>query len=147
MKDIRNLKSFLHRLTGSQEGIRMFRFYVVGASGIGVCLGILWVMTEMAHLYYLLSNVVGFEISVFNNFIWNEIWTFRDRVGSNTMWNMRLKRLLKYNTVSVGTLVLNTAILFGLTHFLGVYYMTSALIGIFVAAILNYAINTTVTWG
>ena len=146
MEEKRNLKTLIHWLKDSREGTRMFRFYVVGASGIGVCLGILWLLTEMAHVYYVLSNVLGFELSVFNNFVWNEKWTFRDRIGSNTTWHMRLKRLLKYNTVSIGTLLLNTAILFGLTHFLGVYYMTSALIGIFVAAVLNYAINTTVTW-
>jgi putative flippase GtrA len=62
------------------------------------------------------------------------------------MWHMRLGRLLKYNTVSLGTLLLNTAILFGLTHFLRVYYMASAIIGVLVAAAFNFGINTTVTW-
>ena len=146
MEDNRNLKSFIHRLASSQEGIRMLRFYVVGASGIGVYLGILWFMTEVAHVYYLLSGIVGFELSVLNNFCWNENWTFRDRVENSKIWHMRLGRLLKYNAVSLVTLLLNTAILFGLTHFLGVYYMTSAIIGTLVAAAFNYGINSTVTW-
>jgi dolichol-phosphate mannosyltransferase len=146
MEGNRNLKTLISRLKNSQEGRRMIRFYIVGASGIGVCLGILWLLTEMAHVYYVLSNAIGFELSVINNFVWNEKWTFKDRVENKSMWQLRLKRLLQYNTVSVITLLLNTAILFGLTHFLGIYYMTSALIGIFVAAVFNYGINTTVTW-
>lgn len=146
MEDKRNLKTLIRQLKDSPEGTRLFRFYVVGASGIGVSLGILWFMTEMAHVYYLLSGVLGFELSVLNNFLWNEKWTFRDRIENSTMWHMRLKRLLKYNVVSLSTLLLNTAILFGLTHFLGVYYITSAIIGILVAAAFNYGINTSVTW-
>jgi dolichol-phosphate mannosyltransferase len=146
LEDKKNLKTLIHRLKDSREGTRLFRFYLVGASGIGVSLGILWFMTEMVHVYYLLSGILGFELSVLNNFLWNEKWTFRDRIEDSRMWHMRLKRLLKYNAISVSTLLLNTAILFGLTHFLGVYYMTSAIIGILVAAVFNYGLNTTVTW-
>jgi dolichol-phosphate mannosyltransferase len=146
LKNNRNLKTLISRLKDSQEGARMIRFYIVGASGIGVCLGILWLLTEKVHVYYVLSNAIGFELSVINNFVWNEKWTFKDRVENRSMWQMRLKRLLQYNSVSVFTLLLNTAILFGLTHFLGLYYMISAIVGILVAAVFNYGINSTVTW-
>ena len=57
-----------------------FKYYLVGASGIFVNLGILFVLTEYVGLWYLLSSTIAIYVSITSNFLLNKSWTFRDTV-------------------------------------------------------------------
>lgn len=122
---------------------RFLKFATVGASGVVVNQGLLWFFTEIVGLYYLFSSAIGIETSIITNFILNEKWTFRDRSkGKKGI----LRRGAKFNTVSVAGLVINVSVLFACTEYLGIYYLTSNLIGIGAAFLWNYFVNLGWTW-
>jgi len=119
-------------------------FAAVGCSGIIVNMGLLWILTRFAGIYYLVSSIIAIEVSIVNNFIWNDRWTF----GRDTA---HLKRSLQrriglFHAVSVGGAAINWLILFLLTQFAGVFYLVSNLAGILAGFIWNYLMNRNVTW-
>jgi putative flippase GtrA len=121
---------------------RFFRFAAVGASGIVVNQGLLWLFTEIAGLFYLVSAAIGIETSIITNFILNDKWTFRDRSGRKGM----LRRGAKFNAVSVAGLAINVSVLYLFTESFGVYYLISNLLGIGAAFLWNYFVNLGWTW-
>ena len=137
------LKHLLRLMRAGGEASRFLKFSLVGVSGIVVNLGLLWILTEMVGLFYLISAAFSIETSILSNFALNELWTFRDRVGST---KGILKRALKFNMICVVGLMINIAILAALTELLGIYYMISALFGIAGAMLWNYVMSAMWTW-
>jgi len=138
------LRHLLRLMRAGGEASRFLKFCLVGASGVVVNLGLLWILTEVAGLFYLVSAAFSIEASILSNFALNELWTFRDRVRST---KGILKRAVKFNLICVGGLVIYLAILGAMTELLGLYYMISALFGIAAATLWNYAMNAMWTWG
>jgi len=143
--NFKRLLRLLERVPGIDDPERFLKFSVVGASGVIVNLGLLWFLTSIVGIYYVISNIIAVEISIITNFILNDLWTWRDRrTGGLTA---TLKRLAAFNAVCAGGLVINTAVLYALTTYLGIYYMISALFGIAAATMWNYWVNNLITWG
>jgi dolichol-phosphate mannosyltransferase len=126
------------------ELLRFAKFCLVGLSGVLVNMGLLWLLTEFAGLFYLLSAAISIESSIISNFTLNDYFTFRDR-RSPTLKSF-LSRLVKFNLVSLAGLALNMGVLGLLTEVFGVYYLLSNLCGIVVATLWNYLVNTWWTW-
>ena len=137
------LKHLLRLMRAGGEASRFLKFSLVGVSGIVVNLGLLWILTEVVGLFYLVSAVFSIETSILSNFALNELWTFRDR--SRSVKGVS-KRALKFNLICVVGLLINIAILAALTELLGIYYMISALFGIAGALLWNYVMSAMWTW-
>ena len=75
-----NFLEHLARLVWFEGNIpRFIKFSIVGASGTLVNLGLLYLLVEFGGLNETVAVVISYEISILNNFAWNELWTFRDR--------------------------------------------------------------------
>jgi len=135
----------LKTLWRSLEPKRFLKFCIVGLSGVGVNLGLLWLLTEHLGLFYLISAAFSIEVSIIYNFILNEFWTFRDRVGHSSD-KILLKRMVKFNMICAAGAAINILVLAGLTELLGLYYLISALFGIGIATLWNYGMNIMWTW-
>jgi dolichol-phosphate mannosyltransferase len=139
------LFSVTHRgSAGWKEWERVVKFGLVGLSGIAVNMGFLYYLTEYVGLYYLMASIIAIEISILNNFLWNDLWTFRSR--ENQKLSSRWHRLIAFNMVSAGGVAINLGLLYLFTSVFGVYYLISNLIGILVAFLWNFIINRNVTW-
>ena len=127
-----------------EEWEKVLRFAIVGCSGIVVNMGVLWLLTRYAGIYYLVSSVIAIEVSILNNFLWNDLWTF----GSDMEHRRRstVHRIGLFHMVSAGGAVINWVILLVLTQFAGVFFMVSNLIGILAAFAWNYLVNRNITW-
>jgi len=133
------------RLLPADSGVRRFvKFCLVGGSGVVVNMGLLWLLTEVVGLFYLVSAAIAIETSIINNFILNDIWTFKDRRAPGMA--ARLMRLLKFNLVSAVGIGINMGVLWTCTEVLGIYYLISNLIGIAAAMLWNFIINLSWTW-
>ena len=133
------------RLMPADSGVRRFvKFCLVGASGVVVNMGLLWLFTERVGLFYLASAAIGIEAAIVNNFVLNDIWTFKDRRAPGVA--ARLARLLKFNLVSAAGIGINMAVLWSFTELLGVYYLLSNLFGIAAAMVWNFVANASWTW-
>ena len=138
---LRHIYSLMRR-TG--ELWRFAKFCLVGASGVLVNMGLLWLLTEVAGLFYLLSACISGETSIVSNFLLNDNITFRDRRLPTA--KATLHRLGKYNLVSLVAVAINLGVLALLTEVFGVYYLISNLCGIAIATLWNFVANTSWTW-
>ncbi len=126
------------------EWEKIVRFGLVGLSGILVNMGLLYALTEVAGLYYLVSAAIAIELSIVSNFVWNDIWTFKAARDLRLVRN--LQRFGSFQAVSMGGLVINMGILYLLADVAGVYYLIANLAGILIAFAWNYAANRHYTW-
>lgn len=130
-----NIKKFL-----GFDLIRFIKFGIVGGSGILVNMGFLWFFTEIVGLYYLISSILAIALAMISNFIWNDLWTWRDRREPGA--KAYFLRMAKFITVSsLAGYIGNLGILWILTHFFHLYYLISNMVGIAVGTVLNYSIN------
>jgi len=138
------LKHIYSLMRRKGELLRFAKFCLVGLSGVLVNMGLLWLLTEFAGLFYLLSAAISIETSIVSNFILNDFFTFPDRrsPGAKPFFS----RLLKFNLVTVAGLALNMGVLWLLTEVFGIYYLLSNLCGIAVATLWYYLVNTWWTW-
>jgi dolichol-phosphate mannosyltransferase len=132
----------LMRRTG--ELLRFVKFCVVGASGVGVNLGILTALTEVAGLHPRYSSAVAIEVSIITNFLFNNYWTFRDRSSAKT--ESTIKRLGKFNLVSLAGAGINWGIFNLFYEVVDLHYIAAQFIGIAVATLWNYTFSTWWTW-
>lgn len=120
-----------------------FKYYLVGASGILVNLGVLFALTEFAGLWYLLSSTVAIYVSITSNFLLNKSWTFRDTV-------IKQRTFLMYGKF-IGVSLVGMGIQLGFNYMfvekLAVYYLLAALISIMIASLVNFVLNRRLTFG
>lgn len=125
--------------------LRLIKFSIIGVIGAGINTGFLWVLTDFVGLFYLFSSPIAIEIAIIMQFLMNDRWTFKERKTKNI--RQFSKRLLKSNIWRSGGLTLNIGILYFLTDYIGLYYLISNIFGIICAFMLNYALESRLTWG
>ena len=84
-----------------------------------------------------LPPLISIESSLLSNFLFNNFWTFKKREVSSSLY----KRLLQFHLASGGAACLNYLTFLLAFAVLGMHDILSNLLGITVAAILNYLIN------
>ena len=145
LREQKNYLRHLARLAPADPELRRFvKFCLVGGSGVLVNMGLLWFLTEIVGLFYLLSSAIAVETAIVNNFVWNDVWTFHDRRRPG--WGERVRRLGKFNAVSIAGLGINIAVLWLFTEQLGFHYLVSNLFGIVAATLWNFFMNAMWTW-
>ena len=143
-QQVEYLKHIASLMRRKGELTRFLKYCLVGAGGVIVNMGLLWLLTEVGGLYYLVSAAFSIEASIITNFALNDFFTFPDRRARGGRQFM--KRLAKFNIVSLAGLGANMAVLWTLTSVFGVYYLISNLCGIAVATLWNYVVNFWWTW-
>ena len=120
-----------------------FKYYLVGASGVLVNLGILYALTEFAGLWYLLSSSIAIYVSITTNFVLNKVWTFRDitiKQGAFLMYG-------KFVSVSLIGMLIQLGFNYIFVEELKLYYLLAALISIIIASSTNFVLNRRWTFG
>lgn len=120
----------------------IIKYAIVGASGVLVNSAFLYALTEWFGIFYLYSAVIASELSIINNFLLNDEWTFE----ATTKAHSKLKRFITYQIISVIGTVILIGVMFILTESLGVYYIFANWGGVGVVFIINYLLNKHITW-
>ncbi|WP_016951208.1 glycosyltransferase [Anabaena sp. PCC 7108] len=127
---------------------RFLRFGAVGLSGVFVDMVILYLLSDPTTLAWPLtrSKIFAGEIAIFNNFLWNDAWTFADVSMQQKGWQPRLKRFVKFNVICLAGLVLNVLVLNIVFNFLVPNRYIANFIAIAVATIWNFWVNLKLSW-
>jgi len=127
---------------------RFLRFGLVGLSGVLVDMAILYLLSDPTTLALPLtrSKIIAGEIAIFNNFFWNDTWTFADISKKQQELHQRFKRLFKFNLICLAGLVLNVLVLNLVFNFLIPNRYIANLIAIAVATIWNFWVNLKLSW-
>lgn len=122
-------------LPNIRHGRRIAKFAISGGISAVVSLSTLWVLTEHAGIYYLLSSFVAYCLSFFTNFFLQKLWAFRDLEREKTTIKMGL-----FLANSVLNLALNIFLMHVLVDYLHVWYLAAQCLVIGTLAIMNYTI-------
>lgn len=135
------------RLT-TPAAARFIRFALVGLSGVAVDMAALFFLSDPRSLGLGLtrSKVIAAELAIVNNFIWNDIWTFRDLVGAQRGGRLKLRRFVKFNIVCGIGLALNVVLLNLQFNLLHINRYVANLVAIGVVTIWNYWFNLKLSW-
>jgi putative flippase GtrA len=118
------------------------KFNLVGAFGIVVQLGVLWMLTGMG-VHYMLATPLAVEAAVLHNFLWHERFTWADRNrGQSRERGLRRLRLFRFHmsngAVSIGGNLLLMRLLVGEAHMRAV---VANLISIAGCSVVNYLVS------
>lgn len=113
--------------------IQLFRYCFVGGFAFIVDAGGLFVFTEYAGIYYLLSATISFILGLVVNYLLSTAWIFKKSKLSN-----RWTEFLIYSVIGVVGLGLNTLFLWLFTDCLHIYYMLSKIITAALVMLWNF---------
>lgn len=131
------IKNTYGYITANLINPRFLKFAIVGGSGVIVNMGLLFILSDFFHIYYILSSIIAIETSIILNFILNDIWTWADRKKKSF-----IHRFIQYHVaVGITAILVNWILLILLTEIFGLYYLISNLIGIGAGTLANYTIN------
>jgi dolichol-phosphate mannosyltransferase len=127
---------------------RFVKFGLVGFSGVFVDMAILYLLSDASTLGWGLtrSKIIGSEVAIINNFLWNDLWTFRDFSSQQNGWRKRIKRFVKFNLICLLGIGLNLIILNILYNYFGVNKYLANLIAIAIVTIWNFWFNLKLSW-
>ena len=132
-------------ILGIKDKQRFIKFGVVGFAGYVVNASTLWLFTKQ-QLPGPLAWGFSTELAIINNFVFNNIWTFKsDKIQG-------IKKLLlkffQFNLTSLGALIIQTTVGSLSDYFFGVQYRQVALPIIIVFMVLpyNYFMYNAVIW-
>lgn len=139
------------------ERTRILKFLTVGLSGTIVNLAIVWLGNSLLfnalgepHQTWM-SYALAIIVSILSNYIFNYLWTWRDRRGQGTAYFFL--HLSKYYLASTAAAGLQFLIANGITYSLKLslfawtaavpvfWKMGASLVGICVAGIVNFLVN------
>ena len=128
---VRNLIGYASYQKLFSRDFMMFSF--AGIVGTILNLSILYFMTEVFGIYYLISAVFSFSVAMTSNFFMNKILTFREKMTLNIG-----RKYLQFVSVSLVALLVNLTFLFIFTDIFGIYYLISQAMAIVITALINF---------
>jgi len=113
--------------------LRLVKFSLVGALGIGLQLAVLAALTAMG-MNYLLATALAVESAVLHNFLWHQRVTWAERTGQGT-----LRSLLRFHLSNGLISVLGNLLLMRwLVGFLHLHVMIANLLTVTICWLANF---------
>jgi len=127
---------------------RLFRFCVVGASGVLVDMGFLYLLSDPSMLGWGLtrSKFVAAEVAMLTNFLLNDAWTFGDVAQKVPGIRAKARRFLAFNLICSIGLGLNILILNVLFNYFGMNRYIANALAILLVTLWNFAMNRMLNW-
>jgi dolichol-phosphate mannosyltransferase len=137
------------RITRLRETFQMgrfLRFGLVGFSGLFVDMAMFYLLRSYLHLPIARSTILSAEVAVVNNFLWNDVWTFRDISRGQPGKRKRFKRFLKFNLICLMGIVLQALVVSFLHDVFRVNEFLAKLMAIAVVTFWNFWVNLKLSW-
>ena len=117
-----------------KEGYNQFiKFALVGVVNTLVNLAVLYILTDIFGIYYLVSAVFAFLIAVTNSFLLNKMWTFKESISYRAS-----SKYIKFVLISVIALIINLIILYVLVEYYSIWYIYAQIVGVSSNLIINF---------
>jgi len=130
-------------VTASPADSRLWKFLLVGASGVVVNMVVFWLLTHPVGVHFMRAGIVAGLVSTFTNFLLNNVYTWADRKeGSLSSF---LQRMGKYYMATWLGYLVYLGFLWGLTR-VGLIPMVANLIAIGLGGLLNFVVHNLWTW-
>jgi dolichol-phosphate mannosyltransferase len=127
---------------------RYAKFCVVGGTGLVVDMAIIYLLSSPFTLGWnlSLSKLIAAEVAIINNFVWNNIWTFRGLASSGNIGSERLARFGKFNLICVAGIGLSVLLLNVQVYWLKMNVYLANFISIVLVSVWNFVLNLKFGW-
>ena len=112
---------------------QLLKFGLVGGIAFLIDYGLLFICTEWFGIYYFISSIISFSVSVIFNYVASVLWVFDvDQEKSKT------KNFIIFIALSIVGLGINQIIMWYGVEVLKLYYMLIKLIATFIVMVFNF---------
>lgn len=111
---------------------QLFRFGIVGGLAFLIDSGVLFVLTEYFNIYYLVSSVISFIVSLIFNYILSIFWVF------DVKKKQTIKEISLFVVLSVIGLGINQLVMYVGADILHIYYMICKVVSTFIVMVYNF---------
>lgn len=136
--------------------LKVFRFSIVGATAFLIDIFLMWLLTDLLHVHYLISAIFAFVVSTSYNYIFSIRWVynireFRDHTHQMLLfrdeqkvfefrirWNAKLLRVFVFFVMGGGGMVLNELILWLSVSKIGMHYLIAKVISGAIVMVYNF---------
>lgn len=118
---------------------KVLRFLISGGSSATVNLAILYICTDIFHIWYVASAIIAFCISFVVSFTLQKWWTFADKTT-----DIVHRQLTAYLTIAIINLSLGTLLLFAIVELTGLHYLAAQIIVQGMIAVMSFFIYSRV---
>jgi dolichol-phosphate mannosyltransferase len=132
----------LAKATNDALSIRFILFGLIGGSGIGVNIGVLWLLLKLG-VGFGLAQLGATMIAMVSNYLLNNALTYRDRRRRG--WRL-LTGLVSFVALCSIGVVANVGLAM-LIYNWGKMWLIAGLAGALVGSVWNYAATSVLTWG
>ncbi|GAB4187218.1 MAG: hypothetical protein Kow00108_24210 [Calditrichia bacterium] len=116
--------------------VRFLKFGIVGASGILVNNAVLYILVNKLAVPAFLSSPFAIIIAIFNNFSWNNVWTWNQ--NKDDRHYTYFQRVMRYYIAAALGGTINYLVLMILKYGYDVHLILANLIGIAIGMISNF---------
>lgn len=131
---IQRLKEFLRN-----NWKYLYKYVGSGAIGVGIDYAVLFMLTEWAGLYYLVSVTFSYFCGFFVNFFLNKYWTFQKKENTSI-------QMVKYALLAGFNYLLTLSLMYLFTSILGINYLISRGIGLVLVTCWNFLLYKKVVY-
>ncbi len=111
---------------------QILKFGVVGVIAFLIDYGLLYILTEYANIYYLISSIISFTVSLIFNYILSIKWVF-DVTKKQTY-----KEVIVFVVLSVIGLGINQLVMYLGSDIMHIYYMLTKLVATAIVMVWNF---------
>lgn len=122
--------------------IQLFRYIFVGGTAFVVDFFFLWFFSDICGIYYLISAVLSFIISVLVNYIMSTKWVFNQDNIDNKVLEFNLFILI--STIGLG---FTEILLYLFTDIFGIYYLISKMLAAVIVLFWNFLARRVMFYG
>ena len=110
---------------------QILKFGVVGGGAFLIDYSLLFILTDICHIYYLTSSVISFIVSFIFNYILSITWVFEAK-------KQDVKQVVIFLILSLIGLGLNQIIMYLSVDIFKIYYMVSKLFATVIVMVYNF---------
>lgn len=110
---------------------QILKFGVVGGGAFLIDYSLLFILTDIFHIYYLTSSVISFIVSFIFNYILSITWVFEAK-------KQDVKQVVIFLILSLIGLGLNQIIMYLSVDIFKIYYMVSKLFATVIVMVYNF---------
>ncbi len=130
------MKKFINKLffeNTNNSLIQFIRYFFVGGIAAVVNIGLLFVISELLNINYIIANILAFIAGLITNYCLSKKFVFTNNNSMNKMFE-----LFMYTLIGVLGLIFDTFILWLFTSKFKIYYMISKVISTILTFIWNF---------
>ncbi|MDH6357273.1 GtrA family protein [Parabacteroides sp. PF5-9] len=123
-----------------KESVRILRFAIIGSLNALITAVVIWLMMDIFHCGYIISNIAGYIAALINNFFWSKYWIFGSSSGS---FQREVPLFLIAFGCAYGAQFISLLLM---VELLGINEYLAQFLGLFVYGAVNFVMNRKITF-